>query len=74
MFNKRTFLLLFLLLIAIGTASSVCAADLSDDAVDSSLDEIEVNDNNELMAVGKLSAPWKKSFDDEMLIKCKIDF
>ena len=32
------------------------------------------NDNNELMAVGKLSAPWKKSFDDEMLIKCKIDF
>ena len=32
------------------------------------------NDNNELMAVGKLSAPWRKTFDDEMLIKCKIDF
>lgn len=32
------------------------------------------NDNNELLAVGKLSQPWVKSFDNELLLKCKIDF
>lgn len=32
------------------------------------------NDNNELLAVGKLSYPCMKSFDTELLLKCKIDF
>jgi hypothetical protein len=30
--------------------------------------------NNELLAVGKLSKPTQKSFDNELLIKCRIDF
>jgi len=30
--------------------------------------------NNELLAVGKLSRPTQKSFDNELLIKCRIDF
>lgn len=30
--------------------------------------------NNELLAVGKVSTPVKKSFDSELLIKVKIDF
>jgi hypothetical protein len=32
------------------------------------------NDNNELLAVGKLSKPTQKSFDNELLIKVRIDF
>lgn len=32
------------------------------------------NDNNELLAIGKLSYPCMKSFDTELLLKCKIDF
>lgn len=32
------------------------------------------NSNNELLAVGKLSRPTQKSFDNELLIKCRIDF
>lgn len=32
------------------------------------------DDNNELLAVGKLSYPCMKSFDTELLLKCKIDF
>lgn len=32
------------------------------------------NDNNELLAIGKLSQPALKSFDTELLLKCKIDF
>lgn len=32
------------------------------------------NDNNELLAIGKLSRPTQKSFDNELLIKCRIDF
>lgn len=32
------------------------------------------NDNNELVAVGKLSKPTQKSFDNELLIKVRIDF
>ena len=30
--------------------------------------------NNELLAVGKLSRPTQKSFDNELLIKTRIDF
>lgn len=30
--------------------------------------------NNELLAIGKLSKPTEKSFDNELLIKCRIDF
>ena len=32
------------------------------------------NDNNELVAVAKLSVPVLKSFDTETLIKVKLDF
>lgn len=32
------------------------------------------NENNELLAIGKLSQPAIKSFDTELLLKCKIDF
>jgi hypothetical protein len=32
------------------------------------------NDSNELVAVAKLSRPAVKSFDQELLIKCRIDF
>jgi hypothetical protein len=32
------------------------------------------DDNNELLAVGKLSKPTQKSFDNELLIKVRIDF
>lgn len=32
------------------------------------------NENNELLAIGKLSKPVMKSFDNELLIKCRIDF
>jgi len=32
------------------------------------------NDNNELVAIGKLSRPTLKSFDNELLIKVRIDF
>jgi len=32
------------------------------------------NDNNELLAIGKLSKPTQKSFDNELLIKVRIDF
>jgi len=32
------------------------------------------NDNNELVAVAKLSRPAVKSFDNELLIKCRLDF
>lgn len=32
------------------------------------------NSNNELLAIGKLSRPTQKSFDNELLIKCRIDF
>lgn len=32
------------------------------------------DENNELLAVGKLSYPCMKSFDTELLLKCKIDF
>ena len=32
------------------------------------------NDNNELIAIGKLSKPTEKSFDNELLIKIKLDF
>lgn len=32
------------------------------------------NDNNELVAVAKLSRPAVKSFDQELLIKCRLDF
>ena len=47
MFNKRTFLLLFLLIIAIGTVSSVAAGDLNNVTVgESNSDGIEVNENN----------------------------
>jgi hypothetical protein len=30
--------------------------------------------NNELLAIGKLSRPTQKSFDNELLIKVRIDF
>jgi hypothetical protein len=32
------------------------------------------NDSNELVAVAKLSRPALKSFDNELLIKCRLDF
>lgn len=32
------------------------------------------NDNNELVAVAKLSRPYMKSFDQELLIKVRLDF
>ncbi len=32
------------------------------------------NDSNELLAVGKLSAPTRKSFDRELLIRTRLDF
>lgn len=32
------------------------------------------NSNNELLAIGKLSKPVQKSFDNELLIKVRIDF
>jgi len=32
------------------------------------------NDNNELVAVAKLSRPALKSFDNELLVKCRLDF
>lgn len=32
------------------------------------------NDNNELLAIGKLSKPTQKSFDNELLIKVRVDF
>lgn len=32
------------------------------------------NENNELLAIGKLSRPTQKSFDNELLIKVRIDF
>lgn len=32
------------------------------------------NDNNELVAVAKLSRPAIKSFDNELLVKCRLDF
>lgn len=32
------------------------------------------DDNNELLAIGKLSRPTQKSFDNELLIKVRIDF
>lgn len=32
------------------------------------------NDSNELVAVAKLSRPAVKSFDNELLIKCRLDF
>lgn len=32
------------------------------------------NDNNELVAVAKLSRPAVKSFDSELTIKCRLDF
>ncbi len=32
------------------------------------------NDNNELLAVGKLSKPTQKTFDNELLIKVKLDY
>lgn len=32
------------------------------------------NENNELVAVAKLSRPFVKSFDSELLIKCRLDF
>ncbi len=52
MFNKRLFLVLFLLIIAIGTVSSVSAGDVIDDALDDSGDNsIELNDNNDLNEV-----------------------
>lgn len=32
------------------------------------------NDNNELLAVAKLSAPLRKSFDEEVLLRVRLDF
>jgi hypothetical protein len=32
------------------------------------------DNNNELLAIGKLSRPTQKSFDNELLIKVRIDF
>ena len=32
------------------------------------------DDSNELVAVAKLSQPFQKSFDSELLIRCRIDF
>ncbi len=32
------------------------------------------NENNELVAIAKLSRPALKSFDNELLIKCRLDF
>lgn len=32
------------------------------------------NENNELVTIGKLSKPTLKSFDNELLIKVRIDF
>ena len=32
------------------------------------------NDNNELLAVAKLSKPLKKDFTKEMLLRVKLDF
>ena len=32
------------------------------------------NEYNELLAVGKLSKPLKKSFDREVLIRLKLDY
>lgn len=32
------------------------------------------NDNNELLAVGKLSKPVQKSFDKELLVRVRLDF
>lgn len=32
------------------------------------------NENNELLAIGKLSKPVQKSFDNELLIKVRVDF
>jgi len=32
------------------------------------------NDNNELLAIGKLSKPTQKTFDNELLIKVKLDY
>ena len=44
MFNKKTFLLLFLLIIVIGAVSTVSAADLSDDSAADSTNKMEVED------------------------------
>jgi hypothetical protein len=32
------------------------------------------NDNNELVAVAKLSRPAVKTFDNELLVKVRLDF
>ena len=32
------------------------------------------NNNNELVAIAKLSRPAMKSFDNELLVKCRLDF
>ena len=60
MFNKKAFLVLFLLLVAIGTVSSVSAVDLTDDVIaedaisddtlseDLVIEDIESNDNDEV--------------------------
>jgi len=32
------------------------------------------NENNELLAIGKLSKPTQKTFDNELLIKVRLDF
>ena len=32
------------------------------------------NDQNELLAVAKLSKPVRKSFDEEVLLRCRLDF
>ena len=38
------------------------------------LNNNELNDNNDLVAVAKLSKPLKKNFTKEMLVRVKLDF
>ena len=33
-----------------------------------------ITDNNELLAVGKLSKPVRKSFNEEILLRVRLDF
>ena len=55
MFNKSKILLLFLLVLAIGTVSTVGAADINNDTVSDSATEIAaVNENNNVIQVGDI--------------------
>ncbi|WP_458403203.1 hypothetical protein [Methanobrevibacter sp.] len=68
MYNKKTFLLLFLLMILVGTVSAVSASELANNTVgESDFDKIEVSENDNVIGVEEDGEIMEASDESDVL-------